>query len=76
VARFLERTGCGIVVDHRTTDAAAEAMRAGYRAWKSGEAITNRNAQAIAEFSRERQARQLEVLLEKMISAHHAHQSE
>jgi glycosyltransferase involved in cell wall biosynthesis len=63
VARFVERTRTGIVVDNRDPAAAARALREAYLAWKAKRPIAAPDAQAIAAFSRERQAAHLDRLL-------------
>ena len=67
VARFLQQTGTGLVVDNRDPHAATHALRESYLAWKSGRSILVRNEREIAAFSRENQAKQLSELLERLI---------
>jgi glycosyltransferase involved in cell wall biosynthesis len=67
VARFIERTGTGIVVSNTDPEAAAGVLHECYKAWKEGREIAMRRAQAVAEFSREEQAKQLEAVIERVI---------
>jgi glycosyltransferase involved in cell wall biosynthesis len=67
VARFIERTGTGIVVSNANPEAAADALHHCYKAWKEGRKIATRREHAVAEFSRERQAKQLEAIIEGVI---------
>jgi glycosyltransferase involved in cell wall biosynthesis len=66
VASFIEQTGTGLVVDNHDPDAASNALRAGYLAWKCGRSLITPNQQAIAAFSRESQAMQLSALMERI----------
>lgn len=67
VARFVTQTGTGLVVDNRDPNAAAQALRDAYLAWKSGRSIVTRNDNAVAAFSREAQAKQLADVMERII---------
>jgi hypothetical protein len=67
VARFIEETGTGVVVSNAEPEAATIALHHCYSAWKEGRAIVTRNDQAIGEFSRENQTKQLEAIIERVI---------
>jgi glycosyltransferase involved in cell wall biosynthesis len=67
VACFIERTGTGVVVSNADPEAGAVALHDFYEAWRDGREIMKRREDAVAEFSRASQSRQLEAVIERVM---------
>lgn len=74
-ARVLSMTGAGFMLDYDDKTRIVETLQSYYSAWEAGHLSSDVNEEAIEQFNRKHQARELATLLDELLTQNNDHTS-